>query len=218
METENPKLNTEHSKPETVILRLGHRLPRDERISTHVALVARAFGADSMIYSGQHDSGLESSVLRLVSQWGGGGAVSGSGFSVSNKGNGKLEVESSTSGFSVSYEKNFRKVIKEHKEKGFVILHLTMYGLPLPEVLPRLKTQNAKLLIIVGSEAVPAEVYQLADFNISVTSQPHSEVAALAIVLDRLMDGKELGRGFDEMFKGKVRIEPSERGKKVIKK
>ena len=191
METENPKLNTEHSKPETVILRLGHRLPRDERISTHVALVARAFGADSMIYSGQHDEGLESSVLRLAENWG--------------------------SGFSVRYEKNFRKVIKEHKEKGFVILHLTMYGRPLPEIIPRLKTQNAKLLIIVGSEAVPAEVYQLADFNISVTSQPHSEVAALAIVLDRLMNGMELERGFGERFEGKVRIEPSERGKKVLK-
>jgi len=176
------------------ILRLGHRLPRDERISTHVALVARAFGADRMIYSGQHDEGLESSVLRLVSQWGG-ETVAGSQF-------------------SVSYEKNFRKVIREHKEKGFTIAHLTMYGIPINEKINEMKRAD-RLLIVVGSEAVPGEVYQLADFNISVTSQPHSEVAALAIVLDRLMEGKELERGFDERFKGKVRIEPSERGKRI---
>jgi len=196
------KLETENRKPEIVILRLGHRLPRDERISTHVALVARAFGANSIIYSGQHDEGLESSVLRLENSWGG--------------------------SFGIKYEKNFRKVIKEHKEKGFAILHLTMYGIPIQEVLrseswvsrfgqSKHETLDTRLLIIVGSEAVPAEVYHLADFNISVTNQPHSEVAALAIVLDRLMEGKELERGFDERFKGKVKIEPSEKGKKVLK-
>jgi tRNA (cytidine56-2'-O)-methyltransferase len=70
-----------------------------------------------------------------------------------------------------------------------------------------------QMLIVVGSEAV---ICHLADFNISVTNQSHSEVAALAITLDRLMEGKELERGFDERFKGKVRIEPSERGKKII--
>ncbi len=33
------------------ILRLFHHLPRDERISTHAALVARAFGATPIVYS-----------------------------------------------------------------------------------------------------------------------------------------------------------------------
>lgn len=182
---------------EIAVLRLGHRLPRDERISTHVALVARAFGADQMIYSGQQDTGLETSVSRLVESWGG--------------------------KFSVRYEKNFRKVIKEHKKEGFTIVHLSMYSTPLPEALPRLKTENPKLktgnrklLLVVGSEAVPGDIFELADFNVSITSQPHSEVAALAIVLDRLMEGKELEKEFDDRFKGKVRIEPSEKGK-VIK-
>ena len=45
------------------VLRLDHRLPRDERITTHVALVARAFGASEMIYTGQYDSGLEKSII-----------------------------------------------------------------------------------------------------------------------------------------------------------
>ena len=176
---------------EIVVLRLGHRLPRDERISTHVALVARAFGAKRMIYSGQHDSGLESSVARLVGNWGG--------------------------GFAVSYEKNYRKAIKEHKEKGFAVVHLTMYGMPLPDKLAEIKNKSQSLLIIVGGEAVPGDVYHLADFNIAVTGQPHSEVAALAITLDRLMEGRELGRDFQEEFGGKVRIEPTERGKNIVK-
>ncbi len=175
---------------EIIILRLGHRLPRDERMTTHIALVARAFGAKKAVYSGQHDAGLESSVSRLVGQWGG--------------------------DFSISHEKNFRRFLKEMKSTGFVLVHLTMYGLPLSNRLSDIK-KNEKIVVIVGSEQVPAEIYQLADHNISVTCQPHSEVAALAVLLDRLQDGKELFQEFSDNFHGKVRIVPCERGKNVQK-
>jgi tRNA (cytidine56-2'-O)-methyltransferase len=182
---------------EIEVLRLGHRLPRDERISTHVALVARAFGARSITYSGQHDSSLETSLARICDAWG--GNVSGAPF-------------------TIAYEKAFAQFIKRKKRDGFIITHLSMYGLPLPQVLPEVKKAE-KLLIVVGAEQVPREVYELADFNVSVTSQPHSEVAALAITLDRLADGKELlapGPGAPD-FKGKLRIEPSAKGKKVAR-
>lgn len=168
------------------VLRLGHRLPRDERISTHVALVARAFGADAIAYSGQHDAGLEQSVKRIGESWGG--------------------------EFSIRYEKSATAAIKKYKRDGFTIVHLTMYGLALPDVLPDIKSRD-KMLVVVGSEQVPREVYELADFNVSVTNQPHSEVAALAITLDRMMEGKELG---PQDFKGKIRIVPSARGKNVV--
>lgn len=174
---------------EIVVFRLGHRLPRDERISTHVALVARAFGADSIAYSGQHDAGLEESVKRICERWGG---------------------RTSKGEFSISYEKKPTTFIKKMKREGFTIVHLTMYGLPIEETLQKLRNN---VLIIVGSEQVPREIYELADFNISVTGQPHSEVAALAIALDRIHHGKELG-GFN--FRGKLRIRPSVRGKDVV--
>lgn len=92
-----------------------------------------------------------------------------------------------------------------------------MYGIKIKKMIDALADSDTKLnkiLVVVGSEAVPPEVYQLADYNVSVTSQPHSEVAALAITLDRLMEGSELER--DDFF-GEIRIEPSERGKKVTK-
>ncbi len=193
---------------EISVLRLGHRLPRDERISTHVALVARAFGASSMAYSGQHDAGLEESVARICGNWGGRVQAAGS----------QSQASGSGPAFSISYEKKFAQFIKNKKREGFVVLHLTMYGLPLPNVLPEAKKAQ-KLLVIVGAEQVPREVYALADFNVSVTGQPHSEVAALAITLDRLMDGRELlppeAGGPD--FCGKMRIVPSERGKRIIR-
>lgn len=173
------------------ILRLGHRLPRDERISTHVALVARAFGAEEIIYAGQHDSSLEESVKRIRESWGG--------------------------SFGIKYSKNPLKTANECKKDGYAIVHLTMYGLPLPEKISEIKT-NEKILVIVGAEQVPKEFYEIADFNISITNQPHSEVAALAITLDRLMEGKQLEREFTELFKGKIKVEPSGKGKKVSRK
>jgi tRNA (cytidine56-2'-O)-methyltransferase len=172
---------------EIEILRLGHRLPRDERISTHVALVARAFGARAVTYTGQHDSGLEESVKRICDNWGG--------------------------KFTIKYEKSPSAHIKNRKKEGFVVLHLTMYGISINKKLNEIKKQQ-KILLVVGSEQVPAEIYHLADFNISITNQPHSEVAALAIALDRIMEGKELE---ERDFGGKIKIEPSERGK-IIKK
>ncbi len=172
------------------VLRLGHRLPRDERISTHVALVARAFGAGSVSYSGQHDSGLEESVRRICERWGGG---AGSGR------------------FSISYEKSASSLLKRKKKDGFAIVHLTMYGIPIMQRLAPIR-EREKIMLVVGSEQVPREIYELADFNVSVTGQPHSEVAALAIALDRLAGGAEL-EGPD--FHGRIRIVPSEKGKNV---
>lgn len=170
------------------ILRLGHRIPRDERITTHVALVARAFGADEIIYAGQHDSSFEESVKKINENWG--------------------------SEFKIKYAKNPLKIAKEYRKNGFAVVHLTMYGIPLPEKLGEIK-KNEKVLVIVGAEQVPREFYEIADFNISITSQPHSEVAALAIALDRIMEGAELERGFSKKFRGKLEIEPGEKGKRI---
>ncbi len=173
------------------ILRLGHRLPRDERISTHVALVARAFGASGMAYTGQHDSGLEESVQRINSKWG--------------------------TEFRIEYAEKHSKIIKQHKADGYAVVHLTMYGKLLSDKITEIR-KHEKILVVVGGEQVPPDVYELADYNVSVTTQPHSEVAALAICLDRLHKGKELDAEWQRQFNGKIKIEPSEKGKKMIEK
>jgi tRNA (cytidine56-2'-O)-methyltransferase len=85
-----------------------------------------------------------------------------------------------------------------------------MYGESLSKALPSIKAKD--LMIVVGAEKVPREVYDLADRNISVGNQPHSEVAALAIFLDRLKEGKALERS----LRGKLTVVPNPRGKTVI--
>jgi len=186
---------------EIVVIRLGHRLPRDERISTHVALVSRAFGANEIFYCGQHDGSLETSVSRIVENWGG--------------------------KFGITYEKSPARKLRELKKEGYCVVHLTMYGIPLPEVLSseswisKRETGNGKLAVVIGAEQVPREIYEIADFNISVTNQPHSEVAALAVFLNEINEGKPLKREYanSERFAGgRIGIEPDERGKNVRRK
>ena len=52
------------------VLRLGHRPTRDKRISTHVALTARALGCEG-IYVSTRDSELEESVRDVADRFGG---------------------------------------------------------------------------------------------------------------------------------------------------
>ncbi|KXA91066.1 hypothetical protein AKJ65_01165 [candidate division MSBL1 archaeon SCGC-AAA259E19] len=165
---------------------MGHRPGRDRRISTHVALAARALGADGIIFSEYSAKKTKKSLEKVNRKWGG--------------------------SFFVEGDENWREVIQDWHSSGGKVVHLSMYGLPLGEEVPKLRGDD--ILIIVGAEKVPSEVYELADLNISVGNQPHSEISAMAIFLDRFFDGKELGKNFSG---AKRKIVPSNSGKEVKK-
>jgi tRNA (cytidine56-2'-O)-methyltransferase len=103
-----------------------------------------------------------------------------------------------------------KKIIREWNG---TIVHLTMYGERLDKSVDKID-RNKDLLIVVGAEKVPPEMYEIADFNVSVGNQPHSEVAALAIFLDRYKEGIWQ----DKKFNGNIEILPRNKGKKVISK
>jgi tRNA (cytidine56-2'-O)-methyltransferase len=113
-------------------------------------------------------------------------------------------------GFSIKTGVGWTDAVRGFKGK---VVHLTMYGQRVDEALPKIP-RDEDLLIIVGAEKVPFDVYERADFNVSVGNQPHSEIAALAIFLDRLTDGKNLYSDRD----GKMTVIPNERGKTVVEK
>jgi len=162
------------------ILRVGHRINRDKRITTHVALVARAFGANKIIIDTK-DKKIMENIQSTCKRFGG-----------------KFQIETGI---------NPKKTIKSWKG---TIVHLTMYGDELEKSIKKID-KKSDLLIIVGAEKVPAYIYDLADFNISVGNQPHSEVAALAIFLDRFT----IGTWINKKFNGKIEIIPCKKGKKV---
>ncbi len=168
------------------VLRLGHRLGRDKRTTTHLILTARALGAHRC-YLTAPDPEVQQTVAALQRRWG--------------------------TTLEVVVQRNWRKVLKERRGGA---IHLTMYGENLPTVLPALqalveRTGKEELLVVVGGAKVPGEVYALADFNVAVGNQPHSEVAALAILLENL-GGRE---ALQADFGGPLRIVPQARGKVV---
>ncbi len=173
---------------EVAVLRLDHRYVRDDRVTTHVFLTARAFGADRVIYSGQRDEKIEEGIREVVKMWGG--------------------------LFKVEYTRNWKQAIEEWKKNGGEVVHLTVYGLPVQDAVHEIRNSVKDKMIVVGGAKVPRAVYELADWNIAITSQPHSEISALSIFLNELFEGKELSSTFKD---AKLKVEPQPRGKRVLK-
>ncbi|NJE85644.1 tRNA (cytidine(56)-2'-O)-methyltransferase [Thermococcus sp. CX2] len=173
-----------------VVLRLGHRPERDKRITTHVALTARAFGADKIIIAAEVDEHVKESVEDVVKRWGG--------------------------PFEITFNPSWKRIMREWKETGGIIAHLTMYGIHIDDAVPKIKEElksGRDIMVVVGAEKVPKEVYEMANYNVAVGNQPHSEVAALAVFLDRLLDGEGLRKEFKN---ARLKIIPQEKGKKVV--
>ena len=168
---------------------MGHRRKRDIRVTTHCCLVARAFFADELILGGEEDPQILKTIKSVAKNWGG-----------------KLKI---------GYEPSWRSFLRKRKQKKELIVHLTMYGHMLMEKLPQIQalSRTRRIVVVVGAEKMPPEVYKLADFNIAITNQPHSEVAALAIFLLELQKGAPLTSNAQSHFKkAKYVIKPGAKG------
>jgi len=172
-------------EPEVVVLRLGHRPGRDDRMTTHVALTARALGADRAILVGKTAQAGET-VRDITDRFGG--------------------------PFEVEVVDGHRPILDSWEGS---VVHLTMYGERVQDVEDAVQSAHREepLLVVVGAEKVPSEVYEAADWNLGVTNQPHSEVAALAVFLDRLFEGRELDREWEDADR---RVIPQASGKRVV--
>lgn len=170
------------------VLRLGHRPARDKRITTHVGLTARAFGASGFLIADVKDKKIVEKIKDVTGRWGGKEFLVDDGIP------------------SIKYIKGWRA-------SGGLVIHLTMYGLHIDQVINEIRNSRKNLLVVVGASKVPRVIYELADYNVAIGNQPHSEVAALAVFLDRLFEGKELHFIFPD---AKLCIVPSAKEKKVI--
>ena len=175
---------------EVVVLRWGHRVHRDARLTTHVALAARALGASGFLLADAVNEGIKASVLKVTESWGG--------------------------EFLFEMGQPWRTAVREWKYKGGTVVHLTAYGenIQTSDILDRIRKSNKNILLLVGSQKVPREFYseEVSDFNLSIGNQPHSECSALAVFLDRFFEGKELANQFEN---AKISIIPQKRGKKT---
>jgi tRNA (cytidine56-2'-O)-methyltransferase len=172
-------------EPDVAVLRLGHRPGRDERMTTHVGLTARALGADRVVLAGEGTSRRDT-IADITDRFGG--------------------------PFAVETTDDPMDVLDDWPG---AVVHLTMYGLPIQNVEAEIRERHAgggPLLVVVGAEKVSWDVFEAADWNVGVTNQPHSEVASLAVFLDRLFEGRELDR---EWVDADSEVVPEAEGKRV---
>ncbi|MDH5020972.1 tRNA (cytidine(56)-2'-O)-methyltransferase [Halobacterium rubrum] len=172
-------------EPEVAVLRYGHRPGRDDRMTTHVGLTARALGADRVLFPDNASQSAET-VRDITGRFGG--------------------------PFDVELTEELNATVENWDG---VVVHLTMYGERVQDVETEVRDANREepLLVVVGGEKVPGDVYEAADWNVGVTNQPHSEVAGLAVFLDRLFDGRELEQDYENAER---RVIPEELGKHVV--
>ena len=174
------------------VLRLGYRRGRDPRITTHLALVSRALGATHFLLAGDNDEDLFDNVASVNERFGG-----------------AMTCEH-VSG-AMGWLKRFTQKDAGDGEPG-VAVHLTMYGEPYRDVIPRIR-RDRPVVVVVGGAKVPSEVFEYAQYNVAVGNQPHSEVAALALFMEGWFGQGGSERHFPD---AKLIIEPSARGKSVV--
>jgi tRNA (cytidine56-2'-O)-methyltransferase len=170
---------------EVATLRIGHRLVRDDRVTTHSALVARAFGC-SKIYMSDVDESIIKTVEKVATNWG-------------------------RSDFLIEICDDWKEIVRMWKKDGAKIIHLTMYGMNVDNMIEAIRSED-KILVVIGAKKVPRELFEIADMNIAIGNQPHSEIAALAVFLDRIFSGNELKKGFGI---ANYKIIPDLKGKSV---
>jgi tRNA (cytidine56-2'-O)-methyltransferase len=166
------------------VVRIGQRVVRDDRVTTHVALVSRAFGAQK-IFMTEVNPEIKGTLDKINETWGG--------------------------NFTVEFIDKWKYIVKKKKKENYKIVHLSMYGENINDIQEKLRNEE-NLLIVVGAEKVPREIYELADYNVGVGNQPHSEISALGILLDRIQRGTQFEKSFPN---AKRKIIPTKSGKNV---
>lgn len=169
---------------EVIVVRLSHRPGRDERMTTHVGLTARALGADRVLYPENATDAVQT-LEEVTDRFGGPFAI---------------ETASNP--------------LKRVERAQWDVVHLTMYGLPVQDTIASIREeQTDPLAVVVGGPKVPGQIFECADWNVAVTNQPHSEVAALAVFLDRFFDGCGLEKQWEDADRTVI---PQPSGKRVV--
>ena len=107
------------------VLRIGHRISRDKRITTHVALVARAFGADGILIDSK-DKKIEDTINSICTRFGG--------------------------TFTINSGVDINKILREWNG---TIVHLTMYGGELTKSIKKVDKTKDLLIIVGAEKVRP---------------------------------------------------------------
>ncbi len=149
-----------------------------------LALAARAFGAQQIVFTTQRDAKLERHFKAIAAKWGG--------------------------TFEVLFTRNWVGFVGERR--NYKSVYLTQFGLPFAKVAPMVKTYK-NLVVIISTDGAKG-VINHSDFNVSISTQPHVTISALAIFLHEFFSGRELAMHFEN---ARYKVEPSARSMKIVK-
>ncbi len=133
-----------------------------------LALTARAFGAQSITFTTRANKKLVSYIKRTNGRWGG--------------------------KFEVCFDKDWRKAIE--RSRNYEKVYLTLGGIPINKIIYRIRTyKNVMLIVTLQNDERTFE--GVADFNVSITNQPHSTISSVAVFLHMFYSGRELAIRFN---------------------
>lgn len=133
-----------------------------------IALASRAFGASSVIFTSRKNNKLVNYFKSVNRQWGG--------------------------RFEIRFERDWERVLEE--KKRYEKIYLTKSGAPIGKMMYRIRTYKNILLIATLAENLK-KLDGMIDYNVSVTTQPHSSVSAIAVFLHMFFSGRELAVRFN---------------------
>ena len=158
----------------------------DYSSSIDMCLTARALGASEMIFASKRDAKIIRYMSSLEKEWGG-----------------KFKIS-----FVKSYKVALDNAVKSKK------VYLTRYGMPLSKLTYILNTYKNIMLMVSSVKASSKILHNIADFNVSVTDQPHCASAAIAVFLHNFYRGRELAMHFEN---AKYKVIPREHGISIEK-
>ena len=151
-----------------------------------LCMVARAFGASNVTFypeDGKSMKKLERRCRSLNRNWGG--------------------------AFSAASTKDWKSFVKE--KKNYLKIYLTRYGIPINKIGYQIRTYK-NVLVIVSEKEVIKPLYKTSDFNLSITTQPHSCTSSIAVFLHDFYQGRELAMHFEN---ARYKVNPEERGIRI---
>ena len=154
----------------------------DYGLSVDLALAARAFGAQQIVFTMPRSTRLERYFRSIASKWGG--------------------------AFEVLFTSDWAGFIRERR--NYKSVYLTQFGLPYPKVAPIVKTYK-NLIVVISTDGAKSIVGRT-DFNVSISTQPHVTISALAIFLHEFYSGRELAMHFEN---ARYKVVPSARSMKM---
>ena len=154
-----------------------------------VALTARAFGASELIATQKEQKDklyITKYFKEINDDWG--------------------------SSFKVSFDSNWKKLILE-RNNNYKTIYLTKYGSSIKKSEYAISTYKNIMLIVSTTDNIK-ELYDMADFNISLTTQPHTIISSIAVFLNMYYKGRELAMHFEN---AKYKIIPENHGIHITK-